>query len=475
MEHKAVDSKLIYRIVIKFQDAFYVSKEDHSLFPNKQPGQWMETNNLMPGLSFHRLFPSISPQRIINLVRQAKARDINYHPHNFLNYYALDFSTKTTAQHALEKLMANKAIEKIYLETNPVYSPSAVALNSSVNIPQSHLDPAPAGINAKYAWRYKGGDGCSNIKFIAVEQGWVTDHENVPVEILPCSGLNHPSSRNHGTAVLGIIHMQRKNMARSGITPKAKGYVISQWRPGRNFNMADAILAAIHHLDYGDVLLIESQAYDPGTKKAMPVEIYDVNFQLIRLATALGITVIEPAGNGNNVSGHDLDLFTNRDGCSVLNRSSASFRDSGAIAVAAAGSSAPHKKMGYTNFGSRIDCYAWGENVVTAGGFPSLSENTTNSYTTTFCGTSSASAIITGVAIALQGIAEANLHCRLSPSQVRAFFSDEAHGTPSANGRAIDKIGVMPDLKKIIRDLLKLHPAKNKVRLSGKSKACSNL
>jgi hypothetical protein len=473
MEHKAVDSKLIYRIVIKFQDAFYVSKEDHRLFPNKQPGQWMDTNNLMPGLSFHRLFPSVSPQRIINLVRLAKARDINYHPPNFLNYYALDFSTKTTAQHASEKLMTNEAIEKIYLETNPVYSPSAPNINSSLAIPQSHLDPAPTGIDAKYAWRHKGGDGGSNIKFIAVEQGWITDHEYVPVKTLPCSGLNHPSSRNHGTAVLGIIHMQHKNMARSGITPKAKGHVISQWQPGGNFNMADAILAAINHLDYGDVLLIESQAYDPGTKKTMPVEIYDVNFQLIQLATALGITVIEPAGNGNNISGHDLDLFTNVDGCSVLNRSSAQFRYSGAIVVAAAGSSAPHKKMGYTNFGSRIDCYAWGENVVTAGGFPSLCENVTNSYTTTFSGTSSASAIITGVAIALQGIAEANLHCRLSPSQVRAFLSNEAYGTASANGKATDKIGVMPDLKKIIRDLLKLHLAEKSTALE-KSKAPSN-
>lgn len=473
MEHKAVSSKLIYRIVIKLQDAFYVSKEDDHMFPNEQPGQWVGINNLMPGLSFHRLFTSVSPQEIASLVCRAKARDINYHPPNFLNYYVLDFDAKTTAQHALEELMANKAIEKVYLETNLVYSPSASAINSSVNIPQSYLDPAPAGIDAKYAWRHKGGDGCSNIKFIAVEQGWITDHQYVPTKTLPCSGMNHSSFQNHGTAVLGIIHMQHKNVARSGITPKAKGYVLSQWRPDENFNMADAILAAIHHLDYGDVLLIESQAYDPGTKKAMPVEIYDVNFQLIRLATALGITVIEPAGNGNDVSGHDLDLFTNMDGCKILHRSSTEFLDSGAIVVAAAGSNVPHTKMGYTNFGSRVDCYAWGENVVTAGCFPSLFEHATDGYTKTFNGTSSASAIITGVAIALQGIAEANLHSRLSPSQIRAFLSNEMHGTASANGRATDKIGVMPDLKKIIRDLLKLHPAE-KSMAPKKSKARSN-
>ncbi len=468
MEHKAVGSKLIYRLVIKFQDTFYVSEEDDHLFPNKQPGQWMDMNNLRPGLSFHRLFTSVSPAQIANLMRRAKARDINYHPPNFLNYYVLDFDAKTKAQHTLEKLMANKAIEKVYLETNPVYSPSAPAINSSVSITQSYLDPAPAGIDAKYAWRHKGGDGCSSIKFIAVEQGWITDHQYVPTKTLPCSGMNHSSSRNHGTAVLGIIHMQHINVGRSGITPKAKGYVLSQWRPDGNFNMADAILASIHHLDDGDVLLIESQAYDPGTKKAMPVEIYDVNFQLIRLATALGISVIEPAGNGNNVSGHDLDLFINMESCKILNRSSTEFRDSGAIVVAAAGSNVPHTKMGYTNFGSRIDCYAWGENVLTAGGFPNSSENVTTGYTTTFSGTSSASAIITGAAIALQSIAEVHLQCRLNPSQIRALLSNEMYGTASANGRATDKIGVMPDLKKIIRDLLKLHPAE-------KSKTHSNL
>jgi len=57
---------------------------------------------------------------------------------------------------------------------------------------------------------------------------------------------------------------------------------------------------------------------------------------------------------------------------------------------------------------------------------------------------------VAGIAIAVQSIIEAN-HCsRLSPKQMRDILSSDLCGTRSANGRLKDKIGVMPDLKKII-------------------------
>ena len=127
--------------------------------------------------------------------------------------------------------------------------------------------------DASYAWRFHGGDGSGRMKFVDIEQGWIFNHEDIRVNQLPTTGLNHYQHCDHGAAVLGIIMMQDNNVGGIGITPKADGYVISQWRPNGSFNTADAIMAAIDHLDVGDVLLLEAQSFDIlYTERVGPVE-----------------------------------------------------------------------------------------------------------------------------------------------------------------------------------------------------------
>jgi hypothetical protein len=122
--------------------------------------------------------------------------------------------------------------------------------------------------------------------------------------------------------------------------------------------------------------------------------------------------------------------------------------------------------MNYSNYGSRIDCYAWGENVVTAGNYPKLSGCCISAYSSTFGGTSSASAIVAGAAIGVQSIVERNFGSRLAPTQMRRILSDPKFGTESENGHRIDKIGVMPDMKKIIDGLQKNISKENQKRKS---------
>jgi hypothetical protein len=248
--------------------------------------------------------------------------------------------------------------------------------------------------------------------------------------------------------------MKQNKKAGKGIVAKANGYVVSQWRPSGFLNNPDAIMTAVGHLHFGDVLLLQAQVRDLSLgKKLWPIEAHRANFDVLRLAAALGIIVVEPAANGSiyfNFS-NDLDYFA-QDGKRIFNRLHADFRDSGAIMVAGASAFAPHKKIPNSNYGSRVDCYACGEKVFTAGNFPNSSEGAIDRYTETFSGTSSATAIIAGVAICLQSIVEANLNFRLGPAEMRKILSSESHGTPSANGQLIDKIGIMPDLRKIIDD-----------------------
>ncbi|KAG5763848.1 hypothetical protein H9Q72_008065 [Fusarium xylarioides] len=195
-------------------------------------------------------------------------------------------------------------------------------------------------------------------------------------------------------------------------------------------------------MDFGDILLLEAQDYDPVSGTYLwPVEVVDATFDAIRLATALGITVVEAGCNGT----YNLDTYANLSGKHIFDRSSSDFRESGAIMVGAGSSTAPHTRLSFSNYGSRIDVYAWGEDVDTT---TTDSAGTNNAlYTTTFNGTSSASPIVTGAAMVVQGIANASVGFKLSPFQVRAILT--MGGTPSSTP-ATDRIGMMPNLKAII-------------------------
>ena len=444
-----------FGVIMKFRDSLRLAlnranEESHSLFTYDDVCR-QRLSELTAGKNINKLYTSLSPERIVELVSKAMKSDPAYHPPNFLNYYSLICEDEVEAKKIAEILNKEDVIELAYIEIHSACSPSATDTPNPLRVHQEYLNPAPVGIDASYAWMFPGGDGSGRVGFIDIEQGWMFNHEDIRVNQLPTTGLNHYQHQDHGAAVLGIIMMQDNSVGGIGITPKVEGNVISQWRPNGSFNTADAIMAAVDHLGFGDVLLLEAHSFDLlYNERVGPVEILDATFEAVRLATALGIVVIEAAGNGMDVMGNDLDLFIDHNSKNILNRSSSCFKDSRAIIVAGASRGVPHVKSKYSNFGSRIDCYAWGENVVTAGISPRCSGSSINSYSADFSGTSSASAIIAGAAIAVQSITEAKYDFRIGPVQMRKLLGGEMYGTHSANGHRVDKIGVMPDLRKII-------------------------
>jgi hypothetical protein len=453
MKSEANDSN--FGVIIKFCDSLHLqnngTNEEGPFFLAFDNVCQQELSELVGDKKINKLYTSLASERIIELLSKATKSDPAYRPPNFLNYCSIFSEDEAEAKKIVEILNRQDVVELAYIESYSACTPSPRETANPLSLYQEYLNPAPIGIDASYAWRFCGGDGSGGIRFVDIEQGWIFNHEDIRVNQLPNTGLNHYQHLDHGTAVLGIIMMQDNSVGGIGITPKVEGYVISQWRPNGMFNTADAIMAAVDHLEFGDVLLLEAQSFDIlCTERVWPVEILEASFQAIRLATALGIIVVEAAGNGMNFIGNDLDCFIDNNSKNILNRSSAYFKDSGAIVVAGASSGVPHIKGRYSNYGSRVDCYAWGENVVTAGLFPRLSGSSINTYSTEFSGTSSASAIIAGAVIALQSIIETEYDFRIGPGQMRSIISNEMYGTASANGHGLDKIGVMPDLKKII-------------------------
>ncbi|MCU4769455.1 S8 family serine peptidase [Bacillus toyonensis] len=406
-------------------------------------------------LTLNRLFSSVNPIEIEKLSLHSKSF-ANQSANNLLNYYIVQAPNNIEIELLLKKFETSPLVEEAYIQEKQILTPPEIQQLPDLSVNpyddprfknQGYLEAAPKGINASYAWGIKGGDG-KGTTFVDMEYGWLLNHEDlVNKNIKLMSGQNISQHRAHGTSVLGIVSSEDNQIGNIGIAPRANVKVISQIRDNGIYNTADAILSAVHNLQAGDILLLEAQAsYDGYGEKYLPVEVHPDIFDAIRVGTDKGIIIIEAGANGSN----DLDNFKDRNGKKILNRNSPDFKDSGAIMVGAGSSTVPHKRLWFSNYGSRLDVYGWGENVDTASANPS--QNTTNLYTSTFSGTSSASPIIAGAATSIQGIAKEHRGSPYTPAELRNILSNPNTGTKSQDPWN-DRIGVLPNLKSILDNL----------------------
>jgi hypothetical protein len=446
------------RVVLKFHDelASMLPYEDDAeqhirALSREQSGLLDRLLRDFPNSVFNRLFTEDTPEKIMSLVERAGQLDPESTPPNLLTFFVVEHPPDQVVDHqALAGALSSwPTVEAAYVDPGHGVPPTLCVNpdNNPLFRAQRYLNPGTEGIDAMYAWNHDGACG-EGIKIADVEQGWRFDHEDLLLD--PTTTLIHGVSRayvSHGTCVLGILRGLDNNKGVIGIVPKAKVLVASEWPDVKATarKTATAILHAGYALDPGDILLLETQTDD-----ARPIEVQYAEFKAIRLAILAGVVVVEAAGN----KGENLDTYVDpTTGKKILNRTSPDFRDSGAIMVAAANSSTcPHHgplTFGgsiLTNYGSRIDCYAWGERVTTTS---SLAIAPTSGYVFNFGATSSAAPIVAGAAAVVQGIKQYRWGSRCNPSGLRDILSNPATGTPSNNPNA-DLIGVMPDLKKII-------------------------
>jgi len=400
------------------------------------------------------LVKSLDPDKVMAMEKQAAKSE--FPPiHSLTSYWRIDAREKSDKiDEILKRLNSLYEVDKASLElaaSDPLVNPA----DDPYNATQDYLDAAPDGIDARWAWTQTNGEG-AGVGFVDLEQGWFPGHEDFasksPTLVYGDNRDGVGSYKgNHGTAVLGEVAADDNTLGVVGIAPSvASVSMTSHYDSGTNTtgHVADAIVAVMPSMNVGDVLLLEIQ------RNLLPTETEDADFDAIRLAVALGIIVVEASGNGNN----DLDAYTDAFGDNIFDRTSPDFRDSGAIMMGACESALPHDRAWFSNFGTRIDCFAWGENV-TSCGYGDLDAGTgdNSTYTDTFGGTSSASPIVSGAAIILQGMYEANTGTRLSPTQMRVILADPATGTLQGGGVA-GNIGVMPDLQAIINNTLQIVP-----------------
>lgn len=440
-------------------------------------------------IKLRRMFTSVSPERIRELAKKAEALS-QYSDPKFLAYFFLELTSPDDAARIVPRLRRLDTVELAYLDV-PTTNAQGGIKRSHCTSASAHTNAGPRGVGTSCAAQFQGGDG-AGLSFIDVEEGWNRDHDSLSTRMIPSpiAGIEDDTdtARGHGTAVLGIICGNGVPLGQKGIAPNVDSVKVSSCipisqggsstnKPGENIR--NAILAAIDDLELNTVapqqpndgrcalLLIERQlkVFDGGAIH-LPVEVLRTIFNLIHFAVfGLRITVVEAAGNGReqtggSAAGFDLNNFDlsnfeiGNEPVFVPN----DFRvDSGAIIVGgvrAAVNGPGHDRLGASNFGSRVDCYAWGEGVVAACTQRKVNsvQFTTDECIKSFGGTSAAAAIIAGVALVVQGmIAKATGGAAALPGTLRAGLANSTIGTPVfdlAPGRA--QIGFMPDLCKAL-------------------------
>ena len=317
---------------------------------------------------------------------------------------------------------------------------------------QGYLDPAPGGMDIRYAWTLPGGRG-ENVRIVDIEINWNLRHNDLSAatenSFLLIEGFDpRPDvSRDHGSAVIGELVAANDGVGITGIAHQAQLGLVSPLKPGDVSRLADAIDRAARELRPGDLILVEDQSvkgphFNPTTGLGLlPVEYEADIFDAIRRATDAGIVVIEPAGNGSeNLDHPDYDGYFHPN------------HDSGAIMVGAGfppesffAGGIDRSRTEETNFGARVDVQGWGRAIATCG-FGDLrnDQGENNYYTNRFGATSGAAAMVAGAAAVLQSIVKERGLTPLTSQQMRRLL--RMTGTPQT-GNLNKSIGPRPDLR----------------------------
>lgn len=412
------------RAVVRLQDGALVSRAGRDL------GSFLEALQGFPRVRIARLFTRSEAELDADR-REARARTGEAMP-DLNSYFLLRFDGPVDWPRLVDALNALSIVAIAYPESRGVEP--AVALTPTLLLTpdythlQGYRGAPPAGIHAIYGNRFPGGLA-KGIQIIDFERGWIHNHEDLggPSHLF---GTLRSGSRDHGAAVLGEMIGVDNGFGVTGIAHGVTAATVSYYQNV----LSTSLNQAVGYSKAGDFILLEVQISGPGGYA--PVEWDTATFDVIKIATGKGIHVFEAAGNG----------YQNLDDSKFLGRFDRTKFDSGAV-MCAASNGDRLDPASFTNYGSRIDAHGWGYNVATCG-YGTLYQGSGEHqyYTQTFSGTSSASPIVTGAGLVIEGVSRALTGQGLSPKALRDIIT--ATGTPQ-NPNA-KRIGPRPDLKRAL-------------------------
>ena len=408
----------------------------------------------------------------------------------FSRYYRLRFTGGPDDGYILDTLSRAATVSAAQLELAVVPLASAVKHADPEYANQHYLQAAPKGISVESAWN-EGAGGAGITVSLAEHGGPPSSHNDIAFRKPLAVGATFSEHMVNVSAIMvakdnadGIVGVSPISGAALFAAIDALPPPPSKSKVEIGMTGALALLAAPGVLSAGDVVnmsigaLVElDQKAQPnivkGFKKApfgstwqkvfatVPVEFDAAVIAVVRQLVARGITVCVSAGNGYEATytlkGNLLRANTGQ-GAELsgpwvgqthsLDRANPSALVDGGAVVVTGGTWSPSKSANERilnlNFGTRVDCFARGDDVLTW---------YTNSVKAAG-GSSVAAPIVTGAAALVQCYLKQNYQATLKPLVLRALLSDPLLNTPAQPN---DRIGVMPNLAKIF-PLLKTTP-----------------
>lgn len=335
---------------------------------------------------------------------------------------------------------------------------------------QLYLEVAPGGIDARYAWTRSGGKG-QGVRVIDIEGAWRFGHEDLLQNqggVIAGTQSTDIGWRNHGTAVVSVFGGDDNAFGVTGIAPLANTRAISIFG---GTGSANAIRQAADALSAGDIILIELHRPGPdangsGQDGFIAIEWWPDDFAAIVYAAGRGVIVVEAAGNG--ARNLDAAIFNTRPAgfpATWSNPFKLTNPQSGAVVVGA-GAPPPgthgrdhgpdRSRLGFSNFGARVDAQGWGREVTSAGyGDLQGGANENLWYSDVFSGTSSASPIVVGAIGCMQGALRSASRPLLTPATARNTLRTTGSPQTDAPGRPVtQRIGNRPNLRQALMQLI---------------------
>jgi hypothetical protein len=423
--------------------------------------------------TLQKRFPDVTVTRALGalsaadfLVARQRAAQRGATLHNWNAVFAFHVPDPTLAEATLARLFADTTVA--WAHPVPTTTLTGIQVPSISPGPgQDYLTNAEGSLNIVAGWD-KGLTGAGTT-IIDYEHGWNYNHAdlNLDLENTPI-GLPGVEGHEHGTAVVGILAAQDNGFGVTGMAPDTTirtlvpgpGYAsllvgidffFKQLVQFENYPLGGQILMVefmVKGANPGFCYLEDDDGNFLGYNGCLPIEAYSATHQAIQDLVALGIVVVEGAGNGGGVNLDENPAWDCGGPCPDLDTD-----DSGAILVG--GSTGPAMlAANFTNCGSRVDVFAWGDQVVTTGygDHPmSVPGDPNQSYTAGFKGTSSATALIGGMTALIQEHT-ANIYADqiqpweyvyLNSTQMRTLL--KAAGSPQKD-TSWCKIGVQPNL-----------------------------
>jgi len=436
-------------------DTFLIVKFQHDSGVHLEDGQFAHVNQtinaILDDVAINRARHIQLPAQQLDAWRRSGEARSGIRLHDLNLFFRIELKDRALMGETCDRLNAFDVVEIAYPLPSggdpemparpPFLHPSFAPENSLASgfnfvDQQDYREAAPVGVDADYGEKFSGSRGEGHL-IADVETGWTDDHLDIKHKALGAfTGLTPaPYPWDHGTAVLGELVGENNRAGVLGIVHQAD--VILSSHLGSSANISTAIAFGATAVGIGDVLVLEVQCFGavPGP---FPCEYDPATFATIQTATANGTHVFAAAGNG----GHDLDdpayggLFDRN------------IRDSGAV-MCGQSTGAPLDANAFSNYGSRLDAHGWGANVVSAGYGDLFGSGTpTEEFTAFFSGTSSATPIVTGAGVMLNGIHREAFGVPMDPLDLRRLLA--LTGTPQNPGH---KIGPRPNVRAGIQAL----------------------